>query len=89
VPARIPNYRPSSLPTAAPQSRRDDVKFYQSARWRALRVLVLREEPICTCGLPAKHVHHIKPRKERPDLQWERSNLEALCIPCHNAKDTR
>ncbi|WP_257147893.1 HNH endonuclease signature motif containing protein [Bacillus thuringiensis] len=31
-------------------------------------------------------MHHIKEVRERGDLVYELSNLEALCIQCHNAK---
>ena len=86
---RIPTYRPPQLPVITPKSRKADVAFYQSKRWRSLRLLVLREQPVCTCGQPAEHVHHIRPRKLFPDLAFVRSNLEALCIPCHNKKDER
>ena len=35
---------------------------------------------------PADVVHHIKPRKERPDLALAAINLEPLCHTCHNRR---
>lgn len=32
---------------------------------------------------PATHIHHIKPRSERPDLINEPNNLISLCYSCH------
>lgn len=94
---RIQNWRPPNLikavlpKTPDREERRADVKFYQSPRWRAVRALVLAEEPLCRkCGTAvSKHVHHKRPRKQFPELAFERSNLEALCQPCHNAEDVR
>ncbi len=92
VASRIPTYRPQgTLPTATPASRKEDIAWYMQPRWRALRKIVLREEPICRmCQREASsHVDHIIPRKKRPDLAFERSNLQGLCQPCHNAKKER
>ena len=95
---RIKTYRPIvGIKTAPPsvrkrEERAKDVKFYQSAAWIALRDQVRREQPICAregCHEITRHVHHIKPRKKHPELALERSNLEGLCIPHHNAEDER
>lgn len=95
---RIKNWQPPNqikavLPKPANrEERRADVKFYQSPAWRSLRASVLREQPMCAkpgCTEIARHVHHVKPRKQFPDLALERSNLEGLCIPHHNAEDER
>lgn len=34
---------------------------------------------------PAQIVHHIKHVDKFPELAFEDSNLESLCIACHNA----
>ena len=58
--------------------------------WVKLRRMVLAEEPVCrSCQksnriTPSKEVHHIIPIAENPDLRLERSNLMALCKPCHS-----
>ena len=65
--------------------------FYQSSRWRATRAAFLRENQLCVMchahGVlqPAKVVDHIVPIKRGGD-RFSRSNLQALCVPCHNAK---
>ena len=57
-----------------------------------LRDLVRAEEPLCReClrkGLVAstEHIDHIVDRKMRPELSYERTNLQGLCKACHNAK---
>lgn len=39
----------------------------------------------------AKNVHHIKPVKEYPQIEWSlnENNLEAVCIQCHNELDEK
>lgn len=67
-------------------------------RWRKVRARVLDEEPNCAaCGiwldrsLPRDHpaapqVDHIVPFHARPDLQYDRDNLQAMCRACNIAK---
>ena len=63
--------------------------------WQKLRSLVLAEEPLCRfCqqkGIltPAREVDHILTIRERPDLRLVRSNLRALCTPCHSGRTWR
>jgi 5-methylcytosine-specific restriction protein A len=98
MPMRVPQFRAAGArPGAAkPSARRlEDNRFYASARWLKLRLSKLRENPLCEgCerqGLvtAAVHVHHVKPRKPHPELAYEWANLEALCLPCHNAQQER
>jgi 5-methylcytosine-specific restriction protein A len=71
------------------------VQFYSSARWKALRRLVLVEEPLCrTCKAQGAIVlsaqaDHIKPIHKHPELMLVRSNLQGLCLPCHRSKTRR
>ncbi len=37
----------------------------------------------------AEQVDHIVPLKDRPDLAFEPSNLQALCVPCHARKSAK
>jgi len=94
MPSRIPYHKPITSATfskADPQNvqRREDLRFYNSAAWRKLRLLKLDDNPLCErCekeGLTtaAVHVHHVKARKAHPDLELDIDNLEALCSPCH------
>ena len=70
--------------------RQEDKAFYKSKAWRALRALVLAEQPLCADCLkrkvltPSEHVHHKVDRKDAPELALDRDNLEGLCQPCHN-----
>ncbi|MGN0777584.1 MAG: HNH endonuclease, partial [Aristaeellaceae bacterium] len=60
--------------------------FYLSESWRRLRREVLeRDHYLCQrCQrAQASVVHHIIPRKERPDLARVMSNLESVCDACH------
>lgn len=53
-----------------------------------LKGLVTTRKTINTLGKPTKmEVNHIKPVKLRPDLCLTLSNLEYLCIDCHNIAD--
>lgn len=71
--------------------------FYHSASWkRARQAALTRDLGMCSVcmerferGLMVKPhratmVHHIKPRKERPDLALQINNLQSLCAACHN-----
>lgn len=72
-----------------------DTKFYARKAWRNLRFSFLMEHPLCVrCKeegnlVTATVVDHIIPRKDRPDLELEWSNLQALCESCHNSKSGR
>lgn len=101
MPSRPVYHRPAHLPSKAERARRydaarqDDKNFYSSAAWREVRAAKLRANPLCEeCGRSGRvelavHVHHRVPRKERPELALEMSNLESLCLPCHNSQPTR
>ena len=61
--------------------------FYLGKPWRLVRMAVLRRD--CNvCQVCKKRfgntVHHIIPRKERPDLELCMENLETVCDICHN-----
>lgn len=52
--------------------------------WRRNRKRVLAGQPTCPCGAPAREVDHIVPL--RLGGTHARSNLIALCKPCHSRK---
>lgn len=53
--------------------------------WDRMRRQVLAEETTCRmCNAPTEHVDHIVPLARRGDSS--RSNLQALCRTCHEAK---
>jgi len=71
--------------------------FYQSARWVALRLKIMRRyQWTCqNCGAKCMGkkrngvtpvVDHKQNRQDFPELQWDESNLELLCHPCHSKK---
>lgn len=72
-----------------------DTGFYSNKVWRNTRQAKLFDSPLCEeClrkGLTVSGsvVDHIKPRRERPDLELEWSNLQTLCETCHNSKSGR
>ena len=93
MPVRIGSSRPGHLPDPrkayeADASRAADRAFYKSPAWRSCREAVLAANPVCNeCRrVPAEQVHHRLERRDRPDLAFTASNLEALCLPCHNGK---
>lgn len=69
--------------------------LYNTSTWRSLRVLFLKEHPLCViCReakrlTPATEVDHIKPHKGDLNLFFEPSNLQPLCKPCHSRKTAR
>ncbi|HVL49902.1 MAG TPA: HNH endonuclease signature motif containing protein [Actinomycetota bacterium] len=62
-------------------------RIYDSARWRYLKQLVMREEPYCRlCKVsPTTDVDHIVEAQDG-GAPFDRSNLQGLCRPCHVRK---
>lgn len=64
------------------------------ARWRRLRELKLRTDPVCQIQTHcsdalANEVDHRIPIAERPDLRLVWENLQSACKSCHSAKTKR
>jgi hypothetical protein len=66
-------------------------RLYQSARWKKLRKMVLKRQPVCRiCHRDiATVVDHIQPHKGDESLFWMISNLQGLCKPCHDRDKRR
>lgn len=71
------------------EARKERNKFYKTKRWRDLRLMFIRQQPLCVeCGVEGKVVDHIKPiRLGGAPLDWD--NLQTMCHRCHNAKSGR
>jgi len=91
--------RTGRCPTHARQYERQrpnaDIRaWYHTSRWRRLRAIVLREQPLCVQCQAEHHVRaatevdHITPHHGDVVLFWSRSNLQGLCSTCH-ARKTR
>lgn len=63
---------------------RDVGRTRQTSRWKRVRLVVLREHPICErCGRDySMEVNHIVPL-ERGGAEFDQDNLEAVCVACH------
>ena len=68
-------------------------KFYQSARWKNLRLRALANHQSCrACGRSPKkhgivlHVDHILPRSIYPEYALYLGNLQILCEDCNIGK---
>ncbi|ATW83115.1 HNH endonuclease signature motif containing protein [Weizmannia coagulans] len=68
-------------------------RFYKSRQWEMTRKLVLvRDHGLCQMCLkhrkivPASLVDHIIPVRVNWSLRLNKSNLQSLCVSCHNAK---
>jgi 5-methylcytosine-specific restriction protein A len=63
-----------------------------NAEWRRAREDYLRRHPFCVeCKKagrlqPARAVDHIVPHRGDPELFWDETNWQGLCITHHNAK---
>lgn len=75
-----------------PQSRGND-KFYHTAVWRKMRMVVLNEEPNCRVCFEngrineSTEVDHIKPIR-LGGAKLDRNNLQGLCKSCHARKSS-
>lgn len=74
-------------------NRRDyanhSAKVCRSKRWPALRLAAKRRDGFACvkCGaVGSLEVDHIKPVRDAPELSFELSNLQTLCIRCHSRK---
>lgn len=74
-------------PSAVVTSR----KRWKRLRWRALK----RDNFLCVGTLPDGNkcgargrleVDHVKPVRTHPELAFELSNLQSLCVRCHSRK---
>ena len=69
--------------------RRADNNWYTSQRWRRTARAYKAAHPLCErCEAQgfireSVEVHHIKDRKQYPELAYDWDNLEALCKTCH------
>lgn len=67
-------------------------KFYQSKEWRAIRLVVLTNNPYCEECLKkdlkviAVDVDHIIDIKDEPTRFMDLTNLQGLCKSCHSTK---
>lgn len=63
---------------------------YKTARWLAMRLAQLRDEPLCRyCKqmgrvVAATTVDHIRPHRGDRKLAFDPYNLQSLCKPCHD-----
>jgi len=86
---------PTHRPTEADRPNADVRTWYRTPRWRALRTVVLRDQPYCAdCAregrrVPTTDVDHIEPHRGDAGLFWSRQNLQALCHRHHSAKTGR
>lgn len=64
--------------------------FYSGRPWRRTRKLKLKLNPFCEVMLkcdgtmPAVTAHHVKKRREYPELALAIENLQSACESCHN-----
>ena len=76
----------------------EEAKFLKSARWKKKRLKVIKRDGGSCQRCLTKHniiesdnlqVHHIKSRKNFPDLRWEETNLVTLCRLCNTQLGTK
>lgn len=70
--------------------------FYKTRRWLRLRAMVLRRDGyLCQVSkrygkrIEATTVHHVFPREEFPEYQWEPWNLVSLAGDVHDEMHDR
>lgn len=90
---RMPVHKPGTKPERAADPRPSASARGYGHRWRQLRLMVLRREPLCRqCGKngvikAAVDVDHIMPKDlDTPAQCVEVNELQPLCHECHSAK---
>lgn len=76
-----------ALPSIRPDHNPEQRRYYVSRHWKAIRALVIQQEPVCgICHAnPTTNVDHI-------DGDWrheQRSNLRGLCTTCERSHTGR
>ena len=89
----MPNMPGSHRPAHRTSTRlpREKNNFYCDRRWRRFRAWFLAQHPLCADpnnqhpgqDRPAKDVHHLKERRDFPELTFVEENCQGLCRPCH------
>lgn len=70
------------------QRDKERIKFYQSSAWKKIRKIQLTKYPLCVeCKEPAVMVDHII-EIEDGGSKLSLSNLQSMCLSCHNTKTT-
>jgi 5-methylcytosine-specific restriction enzyme A len=70
-------------------------RLYDTARWKKARALFLREHPHCKrCAARGKQtvavaVDHIQRHDNDPELFFDESNWQGLCVSCHSEKTSQ
>ena len=82
MPFKPPTWKP---PKPTKVSRPSSAARGYGYQWKKLRRQVLADFPFCFhCGQLAKHVDHVKPLRQGGS--HDPSNLQPLCVSCHNKK---
>ena len=79
------------MPQKETQEYKTACKLRSSQRWRNLRAMYLRRNPLCQdCAKVAGvEVHHVMGVTRYPELCFEETNLRALCVRCHEIRHRR
>lgn len=77
-----PKYHKNKLPRSS--SSRERQRFYQSAKWRRLRVVVLKRD--VECQLCHERAATIVDHSDNNHMNNDLSNLRGLCASCHGRK---
>jgi len=86
MPMNPPSHKaiPQAARVPTPDDRPSPSKRGYGRRWRRLRLMKLRRDPLCAkCGGPATEVHHVQAKRDGGSDALD--NLQSLCKPCHSA----
>ncbi len=86
---RMRDAKLAAAPKADPGHRQQQGPWHYGHRWRKLRLMILRRDPICTAckRAPATEVDHIRALTKGGDDSDD--NLTGLCCSCHSRKTVR
>lgn len=88
---RLPNINPKPTKSFEVKRNKDDVRFYNSKRWKAFRLSYLKQNPLCIICTnmgrtrEATVVDHITPIR-LGGSHFDLTNLQPMCASHHNRK---
>lgn len=90
MPRKPTTHKPFKSKKHEPHQSGQYSHLYRTPRWRKLREIELKEEPLCANCLKYGRIKeatirdHVEPHKGNINKFWY-GKRQSLCVPCHNS----